>query len=117
MAKQSITHMPVTNSVRQPPTSNFSTTVTDRMARHMIEPHRNRTNRRRHNGLVWRTSYQCRHMPIIDSENVTNTLMAYMTKSADVLPPVDHSATKAEKPINNTPLCAARRSERLANQW
>ena len=56
------------------------------------------------------------HMPIIDSENVTNTLIEYITSSADTFPPVTHSAASPATPITNTPLCAARRSERLANQ-
>ena len=74
---------------------------------------RTSANRRRQSGFSLRTSHQCRHMPIIDNENVTNTLIEYITTSVVTCPPVNHSAASAAKPISITPLCVASRSERL----
>ena len=91
--------------------------MTVKIDKHIAAPNKNSANRRRHKGFSWRTSHQCRHMPIIDSENVTNTLIEYISTSATTFPPVSHSAPRAEKPITSTPLCAANRSERFANQW
>src|SRR5262245_27005933 len=91
--------------------------LTARIDRHSVAPKTNSSQRRRHSGFFPRSSYQCRAIPIIDNENVRNTLIEYITPSAETSPPVAHKAAKAETPINKIPLCVANRSERLPNQW
>ena len=90
--------------------------MTTRIDAQSTVPKANRAIRRRQSGFLPRWWYQCSVMPIIDSVNVTNTLIEYMTIRSDTFPLLDHRATIAATPISMMPLCEARRSDRLPNQ-
>ncbi len=88
MTKQSPTTAPVTSSVIQPPSLNFSTAVITRIVAHSAKPTTNSAALRIQRGAVLRSAMLLRAMPNIDSENVRNTLMLYMTTSLPTSPPV-----------------------------
>ena len=80
------TRSPVTTSVSQPPTANFSTLVTMRIVTHSARP-------TRWTGRCWNQSacslrcwIQKRAIPRFESENVRNTLIEYMTTSFSTSP-------------------------------
>ncbi len=72
---------PVTTSVTQPPSPNFTTEVTARMSAVTRVPSPASTMRRRQCASVRRTCHQWRTMPSCESVNVMNTLIEYMTIS------------------------------------
>src|SRR3990167_9294554 len=108
-------HAPVTVRVIHTPSANFWNTVTARMERQRTAPTINSAKRRRQRASLPRLDHQWRHIPVIDRENVRNTLIEYMITRAWTSPCVYQSAASAEMPIRKIPFSVAKRSERLEN--
>src|SRR5690242_9054863 len=115
MARASPVITPVTTTVFHAPSANLNVTVTTRIARQSTEPKTNSATRFRQAGFSW-CCRQCNTIPIIDKENVTNTLIEYITIKAETAPALAHSATRLLTPMSRMPLCDANRSDKLPNQ-
>src|SRR5882724_12707488 len=55
-------------------------------------------------------------MPIMESENVTNTLIEYMTSKAETAPELAHRAARLLRPMSMIPFWEESRSDKLPNQ-
>ncbi|TPW21801.1 MAG: hypothetical protein FD126_325 [Elusimicrobia bacterium] len=77
---------PVMTAVIQPPSRNFSWSVTPRMQTHMTRPVPWMASRLRQRGSEARWVNQCRDIPSSVSEKVRKTLIEYMTTSIVMLP-------------------------------
>ena len=88
MRKHSPISAVVITTVTQPPWSNFSTTSSVRIERHIIKPTLCSERLNFHFGSVRRWLTESRHMPISESEKVMNTLIEYIVTSVSIRPRV-----------------------------
>src|ERR1700752_390923 len=116
MKKQSPTSTPVIASVIQPPSRNFSNTVTSWMNRHNSSPITWTEMCLRQSRCFVRSRIQNRHIDNSESVNVRNTLMEYITTRLATLPQVYSSASNDAQPMSMTPYDIVSRSDNWLNR-